>query len=75
MRNDRNTIARKLSEGIASGRLNFGYGGFNQREKKVQKIYNTATVSENIAYGAGNGKNSDALENIKRPQAEHAGQL
>jgi uncharacterized protein YkwD len=43
---------------MASGRKNFGHGGYNQRVLQVRKSLNsfTSLVAENVAYGATNGK-------------------
>ena len=60
MRSDLNAIARSHSEDMASGRRSFGHGGFSQRSKKIQKIFNNCTVAENVIYGA-----SDAKEAVK----------
>ena len=56
MRDDLNTIARKHSEDMASGRSSFGHGGYDKRVAKVKKIFMTCTVAENVAYGARNAK-------------------
>jgi uncharacterized protein YkwD len=56
MRTDLNDIARSHSEDMASGLRSFGHGGFNQRAKKIQKIYNTYNIAENVIYGASNAK-------------------
>jgi len=61
MRNDLNAIARSHSEDMASGRRSFGHGGFNERAKKIQKIYNSFTVAENVIYGASNAKEAVKL--------------
>jgi uncharacterized protein YkwD len=61
MRNDLNNIARKHSEDMASGRKSFGHGGFNQRSKKVENIFKTCTIAENVAYGANNAKEAVAI--------------
>ena len=65
MRTDLNAIARKHSEDMAKGRSGFGHAGFNQREVQVKKIIKPYSgMAENIAYGAGNGK--EAFEIWKR---------
>jgi uncharacterized protein YkwD len=58
MRDDLNKIAKKHSEDMASGRKNFGHGGYNQRVLQVRKSLNsfTSLVAENVAYGASSGK-------------------
>jgi uncharacterized protein YkwD len=57
MRNDLNEIARNHSENMARGRRSFGHGGYNQREAQVQKLIRPFYgMAENVAYGAGNGK-------------------
>jgi len=61
MRNDLNEIARKHSEDMASGRSSFGHGGFKQRTKKVEKIFKSCTVAENVAYGADDAKEAVTL--------------
>ena len=61
MRSDLNAIARSHSEDMASGRRSFGHGGFNQRTKKIQKIFNSCTVAENVIYGASNAKEAVGL--------------
>jgi uncharacterized protein YkwD len=61
MRNDLNSIAQKHSEDMASGRRSFGHDGFKQRTNKVEKIFKTCTVAENVAYGADNAKEAITL--------------
>jgi uncharacterized protein YkwD len=57
MRNDLNAIARKHSENMASRRRSFGHGGYNQREAQVRKLITPFyAMGENVAYGAGSGK-------------------
>ncbi len=57
MRDDLNAIARKHSEDMARGRRSFGHGGYNQREAQVQKLIKPFyAMGENVAYGAGSGK-------------------
>ena len=56
MRDDLNSIARKHSEDMASGRSSFGHEGYDKRVAKVKKIFMTCTVAENVAYGAKNAK-------------------
>lgn len=56
MKEDLNSIARKHSENMASGRCSFGHAGFNQRSAKVKTIYKICTIAENVAYGAKNAK-------------------
>src|SRR4030095_11787649 len=60
MRDDLNTIARKHSEDMASGRCSFGHDGYNGRVSKVKKIIKPCDgyVGENVAYGAHNGKDA-----------------
>ncbi|TMI62712.1 MAG: CAP domain-containing protein [Bacteroidetes bacterium] len=61
MRSDLNAIARGHSEDMASGRSSFGHGGFNERAKKIQKIYDSFIVAENVIYGASNAKEAVRL--------------
>lgn len=61
MRSDLNAIARSHSEDMASGRRSFGHGGFKERTKKIQKIFNSSTVAENVIYGASNAKEAIRL--------------
>ena len=56
MKDDLNSLARKHSEDMASGKLSFGHSGYDQRAAKVNKIYGTWTVAENVAYGARDAK-------------------
>jgi uncharacterized protein YkwD len=57
MKEDLNEIARKHSENMARGRVGFGHGGFNQREKEAKKkIDGMHAFAENVAYGANTGK-------------------
>lgn len=62
MRNDLNAIARKHSEDMATGRRSFGHGGLNERVVKVKKIITPYhSIAENIAYGAGSGKEAVSI--------------
>ena len=56
MKDDLNSLARKHSEDMASGRLSFGHTGYDQRVAKVKKVYGTSMVAENVAYGARDAK-------------------
>jgi uncharacterized protein YkwD len=56
MKDDLNSLARKHSEDMASGRLSFGHSGYDQRVAKVKKVYGTTMVAENVAYGARDAK-------------------
>lgn len=56
MRDDLNAIARKHSEDMARGRRAFGHGGYQQREKQVQKIFQGCSMAENVAYGSTSGR-------------------
>jgi len=57
MRDDLNTIARRHSEDMAKGRSGFGHTGYDQRERQVQKLIKPFhAMAENVAYGAGSGK-------------------
>ena len=56
MKDDLNSLARKHSEDMASGRLSFGHSGYDQRVAKVKKVYGTSMVAENVAYGARDAK-------------------
>ena len=56
MKDDLNSLARKHSEDMAKGRLSVGHSGYEQRAAKVKKIYGTAIVAENVAYGARDAK-------------------
>ena len=56
MKDDLNSLARKHSEDMASGRLGFGHSGYDQRVAKVKKVYGTSMVAENVAYGARDAK-------------------
>jgi uncharacterized protein YkwD len=44
-------IARKHSQDMASGRRAFGHGGFDKREKQIEKLFDTDEVAENVAFG------------------------
>src|SRR6186997_240298 len=56
MKDDLNSLARKHSEDMASGKLSLGHSGYDQRVAKVNKIYGTWMVAENVAYGARDAK-------------------
>jgi len=56
MKDDLNSLARKHSEEMASGRLSFGHSGYDQRVTKVKKVYGTTIMAENVAYGARDAK-------------------
>jgi uncharacterized protein YkwD len=56
MKDDLNSLARKHSEEMASGKLSFGHSGYDQRVAKVKKFYGTSIVAENVAYGARDAK-------------------
>ena len=57
IRDDLNAIARKHSEDMAKGRRSFGHGGYEQRESQIQKLIRPFSgMGENVAYGAGSGK-------------------
>ena len=56
MKDDLNSLARKYSEDMASGRSSFGHSGYDQRAAKVKKAYGTCSVAENVAYGARDAK-------------------
>jgi uncharacterized protein YkwD len=56
MKDDLNSLARKHSEDMASGRLSLGHSGYDQRAAKVKKIYGTWMVAENVASGARDAK-------------------
>ena len=56
MKDDLNSLARKHSEDMASGRLSFGHSDYDQRVAKVKKVYGTSIVAENVAYGARDAK-------------------
>jgi len=56
MKDDLNSLARKHSENMASGRLSLGHSGYDQRAAKVKKIYGTWMVAENVASGARDAK-------------------
>ncbi len=57
MRDNLNAIARRHSEDMARGRCSFGHAGFNQRQSQVQKLIRPYYgMGENVAYGAGSGK-------------------
>jgi len=62
MRSDLNALARKHSEDMASHRRAFGHGGYSQREAQVKKLISPFhAMGENVAYGAGSGKEVVAL--------------
>jgi len=61
MKDDLNSLARKHSENMASGRLSLGHSGYDQRAAKVKKIYGTWMVAENVAYGAQDAKEAFSL--------------
>ena len=62
MRNDLNTIARKHSEDMASGRRRFGHAGLKDRELKVKRIIKPyRSFAENVAYGAKDGKEAVSI--------------
>ena len=62
MRSDLNAIARRHSEDMARGRSGFGHEGYQQREAQVQKLIRPFSgMAENVAYGAGSGKQVVAL--------------
>jgi uncharacterized protein YkwD len=56
MRNDLNSIARNHSEDMADGVKGFGHGGFDKREKEVERIMNMHSMAENVAYGSESGR-------------------
>jgi uncharacterized protein YkwD len=56
MHNELNELARKHSQDMASGRTDFGHSGFDNRGKKIRKIFESCTIAENVAYGATTGK-------------------
>jgi uncharacterized protein YkwD len=58
MRDDLNTIARRHSEDMASGRCSFGHAGYDLRVSKIKKTIKPCdgSVGENVAFGASNGK-------------------
>ena len=56
MKDDLNSLARKHSEDMASGRLSLGHSGYDKRAAKVKKVYGTWMVAENVASGAHNAK-------------------
>jgi len=61
MNADMNAIAQKHSQDMASGKTNFGHGGFSKRTDEIKKkIKNSAMFAENVAYGVSSGK--DAVE-------------
>ena len=57
MRGDLNAMAQKYCEDMARGRTGFGHSGFNQRFTQASRmIKGFRTYAENVAYGAGSGK-------------------
>jgi uncharacterized protein YkwD len=68
MREDLNSIARKHSQDMANGRRSFGHDGFEQRHKQVKKIFQSCTMSENVAYGKMDG---DAAVDMWKNSAGH----
>ena len=57
LRNDLNAIALRHSEDMARGRRGFGHSGYEQREAQVRKLIKPFYgMAENVAYGAGSGK-------------------
>ncbi|HEX7847597.1 MAG TPA: CAP domain-containing protein [Chitinophagaceae bacterium] len=56
MKESLNTLARKHSENMASGRVSVGHSGFEQRHNQVKKIYSSCTMAENVAWGVSTGK-------------------
>ena len=75
MRDDLNSIARKHSEDMASGRTSFGHNGYNQRVVKIKKMVKPSEgfVAENVAYGASNGK--EAFDIWKRSSGHRKNML
>jgi uncharacterized protein YkwD len=63
MKDDLNSLARKHSENMASGKLSLGHSGYDQRAAKVNKIYGTWMVAENVAYRARDAKEVFTLWN------------
>lgn len=56
MRDDLNAIARRHSENMAKGRVAFGHSGFDKRHAQAQRIFQSCTMAENVAYGVSTGK-------------------
>jgi uncharacterized protein YkwD len=53
---DLNDIADKHSKNMASGKVSFGHGGFDQRSATVRKKLDVESVAENVAFGVNSGK-------------------
>jgi uncharacterized protein YkwD len=75
MRDDLNTIARKHSEDMASGRCAFGHDGYDLRVSKIKKAIKPCDgyIGENVAYGASNGK--EAVDTWKNSSAHRKNML
>jgi len=57
LRNELNAIAKKHSEDMANGRVQFGHDGFEKRNALANKeIKSLHSFAENVAYGATTGK-------------------
>ena len=67
-----NAIAQQHSEKMAKGNIGFGHSGFTDRHKKVQQIFRSCTMSENVAYGASTGK---AVVNMWQRSSGHRDNL
>jgi uncharacterized protein YkwD len=56
-RDDLNAIAEKHSADMASGRVDFGHDGFEQRQQQAKaKLTTIRAFAENVAYGAKSGE-------------------
>ena len=66
MKDDLNSLARKHSEDMASGRLSLGHSGYDQRAAKVKKIYDTWMMAENVASGARDAKEVFSIRSEER---------
>lgn len=55
MQNELNKIALKHSQDMASGRRDFGHGGFDKREKEIERNFECKAVAENVAFGQNSG--------------------
>lgn len=47
------TIARSHSEAMATGEVPFSHDGFDDRAKKIEALYTTYAVGENVAFNSG----------------------
>jgi uncharacterized protein YkwD len=56
MQNELNKIALAHSQDMASGRRGFGHGGFDKREKEIERDFKCKAVAENVAFGQNSGR-------------------